>query len=129
MAVKKELREAKPKHVYVPLLTGRSKVSSKGWVVIPKAIRDELGIAPGDELSFSLHGPLPSMKQDKRLSTIRVAKVPPTVEELLELMRGLFPRQPGEPLWTDELLKSRREDLKREERKLRRPRRTRRKSA
>jgi AbrB family looped-hinge helix DNA binding protein len=129
MVAKRNSRKEEPKHLLVPMLTGRGKVSSKGWVVIPKAIRDELEIAPGDELSFTLHGPLPSMKQDKRLSTIRVAKVPPTVEELLELMRGLFPRQPGEPLWTEELLKSRKEDLKREERKLRRPRRTPRKSA
>lgn len=29
-----------------------SKVTSKGQVTIPKAIREELGISPGDEIEF-----------------------------------------------------------------------------
>jgi AbrB family looped-hinge helix DNA binding protein len=29
-------------------------VGPKGQVVIPKALRDELGIAPGDEVAFSI---------------------------------------------------------------------------
>ena len=32
------------------------RVGSKGQVVIPKELRDELGIEPGDEVSFWRHG-------------------------------------------------------------------------
>ncbi|HET6570923.1 MAG TPA: AbrB/MazE/SpoVT family DNA-binding domain-containing protein [Solirubrobacterales bacterium] len=32
------------------------KVGAKGQVVIPKAIRDQIGIEPGDEVVFELDG-------------------------------------------------------------------------
>jgi AbrB family looped-hinge helix DNA binding protein len=32
------------------------RVGPKGQVVIPKYVRDQLGIAPGDEVDFSLDG-------------------------------------------------------------------------
>lgn len=32
------------------------RVGAKGQVVIPKELRDELGIEPGDEVSFWRHG-------------------------------------------------------------------------
>ena len=32
------------------------RVGPKGQVVIPKALRDEFGIEPGDEVSFWRHG-------------------------------------------------------------------------
>jgi AbrB family looped-hinge helix DNA binding protein len=32
------------------------RVGPKGQVVIPKSMRDRLGIAPGDEVDFSLDG-------------------------------------------------------------------------
>lgn len=43
-----------------------SKVGPKGQVVIPKALRDQLGITPGDEVGFSLED-----------GCIRVEPVPP----------------------------------------------------
>ena len=39
------------------ILTGMThRVGPKGQVVIPKELRDELGIQPGDEVSFWRHG-------------------------------------------------------------------------
>ena len=110
-------------------LFGRGRVSSKGWVVIPKEIRDELGIEPGDELSFMLVPPGPNMKQDRRLSTIHINKVPPTVNELLDLTRGMFIRRRGERSMTEMLVEERRKEVADEERKLRMWRRKRRTSA
>lgn len=37
-------------------MTARATVSEKGQVVIPKALRDRLGIRPGQELEFSDRG-------------------------------------------------------------------------
>ena len=97
-------------------VSGKAKVSSKGWVVIPKEIRDELDIRPGDELSIMLLPPLSNMKQDRRLSTIQMIKVPRTQNELLDLTLGMFRRDPGKPLMTERLVQERRKELLEEER-------------
>jgi AbrB family looped-hinge helix DNA binding protein len=115
-----------PRYVYVPFLTGKAKVSSKGWIVIPKEIRDEMGIKPGDELAFSLHGPLPTMKQDKRLSEIHVIKLPKSRTELVDLFWGIVPPRPGEPLSADALLDEHRREVGEDERRVREARRRRR---
>jgi AbrB family looped-hinge helix DNA binding protein len=127
MAQKRRATESKL--LDVPFVTGDAKVSSKGWVVIPKEIRDEMGIKPGDVLSFSLEGPPPGMKQDKRLVEIRIMKVPKSLKERVELFAGLIPQQPGELSWTENLLSERREEVAREEREIRELKRKRRKSA
>ncbi len=118
-----------PKADFVPHLSGKAKVSSKGGIVIPKDIRDALDIEPGDELSIMLIPPSYSMKQDKRLSSIHIIKVPKTREELLELTTGMFPQRPGQPSWTENLLQARREEVEREERELRGTRARRHKTA
>jgi AbrB family looped-hinge helix DNA binding protein len=104
-----------------PPLTGkyivsRGKVSSKGWVVIPKEIRDEMGLKTGDEVQFMLRPPLPNMKQDRGLYSLHVTRVP---ENPAALLSGMFIRRPGEPLWTEELLKDRRREREMEDRKVR----------
>lgn len=40
--------------LYCESMTGR--VGAKGQVVIPKAIRDEVNLHPGDEVDFELQG-------------------------------------------------------------------------
>lgn len=123
-------KSKKEEQRYVPrYLFGKAKVSSKGWVVIPKEMRDEMGIKPGDTLSFTLVPPYPGMKQDPRLIELHAIKAPASVREALEITSGVFPPKPGEPSWTENLLRDRREEVEREEREIRAARRRRRKSA
>lgn len=95
-------------------LSGRAKVSAKGWIVIPKEIRDEMDLKPGDEVQFSLWPPADVMKQDKRLSSLQVHKTLPR-KELVDLLEGAFEQQPGRPAMTASLLSDRAEETEREE--------------
>ena len=125
-------KPSKPKlrnNVMPPWVFGRARVSSKGWIVIPKEIRDELGIEPGDELSVTLIPPPLGMKQDRRLSSVRIHKIPEDLKERADLMCGMIPRRPGEPLMTEELLRERREEREREEQELKAYKRRRRRTA
>jgi AbrB family looped-hinge helix DNA binding protein len=108
---------------------GRAKMSSKGWVVIPKELREEMNLKPGDQVAFSLEKPLPNMKQDKRLNSLRMIKVPATLEETLDITLGMFKRKRGEPSWTENLVEERRREVEAEEREIRQAKRRRRTSA
>lgn len=72
------------------------RVGPKGQVVIPKKLREELGIEPGDEVSFWLDGDHVAVRPARRRADLR----------------GRFR---GTAL-TAELERSRREDRAREER-------------
>lgn len=85
------------------------KVGIKGQVVIPKAIRDEIGIKPGDEVVFEPDG------RDVRVR--RVVDDPETRRERIEALQGVWADIPG--LSTAELLAARREEREREERRAR----------
>jgi AbrB family looped-hinge helix DNA binding protein len=78
------------------------KVGPKGQVVLPKAIRDELGIEPGDEVEVERAG-----------DEIRIRRV----DDDFELL-GCLAHVPG--LSTKALEEQRREDIELEEAKLRR---------
>ncbi len=55
----------------------KARVTSKGQITVPKAVRDRLGIRPGDELLFDIHGN-------------RVEVIPRRRQSVAELT-GLFP--------------------------------------
>ncbi len=80
-------------------------VSAKGWVVIPKAIRDRYGIKKGDKVHIIDFG--------GRISIVPVAKDP------IAAGWGMLK---GGPSLTEGLLADRRQELEREERDLPPPR-------
>lgn len=65
----------------------RSKVGAKGQAVIPKPVRDQLGIRPGDEVSFMTH-------EDHIHVTKTARRDAETVWE--EFFRA-FPKRKGKP--------------------------------
>lgn len=85
------------------------KVGIKGQVVIPKAIRDEIGIQPGDEVTFEPNG-----------SEVRVRRVEDDPERRaadIRALRGIWADSGG---GTAELLEERRRERELEERKAQR---------
>lgn len=86
------------------------KVGIKGQVVIPKAIRDEIGIRPGDEVTFEPDG------RDVRVRRVEDDRVART--EGVRALRGIWSDAPG--AGTEELLEERRRERELEERKAQR---------
>lgn len=86
------------------------KVGVKGQVVIPKAIRDEIGIQPGDEVTFEPNGSEVRVRrvEDDRAQVVRDVK----------LLRGIWSDTSGGG--TDALLEERNRERDLEERKAKR---------
>ena len=76
------------------------KTSSKGQIVIPKQIREKLGIGPGKKVLFRLVG--------------NHAEIVPLSDEPVKAMRGML--KSGMSL-ADELLKERKKDSEIDERR------------
>lgn len=74
------------------------KTSLKGQIVIPVEIRKKLGIKPGQKVNLTIVG-------DKAVIT-------PLPEDPIKALRGSLK---GKPSLTKELLRERKEELKREE--------------
>ena len=92
----------------VILLGMTYRVGPKGQVVIPKSIRDRIGILPGDEVV---------VEQDGRDVRIRLqADDAKARRESIQALRGSWAGIPG--LSTKDLEADRREEREREERKM-----------
>lgn len=86
------------------------KVGIKGQVVIPKAIREEIGIEPGDEVAFEADG--------AEVRVRRAADEPEVRAREIKALRGIWADAAGGG--TDELLEERRKEHELEERKAQR---------
>jgi AbrB family looped-hinge helix DNA binding protein len=91
-------------------MTQTHKVGIKGQVVIPKAIRDQIGIEPGDEVTFEPDG------QEVRIR--RIADDPAARVREIKALRGSW--GDSSTGGTDELLRERRKEREAEERKAQR---------
>ena len=80
-------------------------VSKKGWVVIPKKIRERYGMQPGTKVAFIEYG-----------GTVALVPLP---EDPIEAAQGFLRNGSGKSL-TEELLEERRREYEREEAKIRR---------
>jgi AbrB family looped-hinge helix DNA binding protein len=63
------------------------RVGPKGQVVIPKAMRDFLGILPGDEVDFALEGEAVRVEPVRSESTLRGSLADLGLTEALEADR------------------------------------------
>lgn len=81
------------------------RVGAKGQVVIPKPIRDELGIEPGDEVVFETDGK--DVRVRRREDDVRARRA------AIDALRGILPDGAS----TDDLLEERRRERELEERK------------
>lgn len=84
------------------------RVGAKGQVVIPKGIRDEIGIEPGDEVTFEAAGTEVRMR--------RVRDDPDRRGRAIKALRGTWKDAPGST--PAELLDERRREREREERRM-----------
>lgn len=76
-------------------------VSEKGWVVIPKELREKYGLKKGKRVHFVDYGGIISLI--------------PALDDPIEQSFGMFK---GGPSMAEELLHDRREELEHEEREL-----------
>jgi AbrB family looped-hinge helix DNA binding protein len=82
------------------------KVGIKGQVVIPKAIRERIGILPGDEVTFDSDGDEVRIRRVEDVNAKRADRI--------SALRGIWS---GGDTGTDALLAERRKERELEERK------------
>ncbi|MGA2216630.1 MAG: AbrB/MazE/SpoVT family DNA-binding domain-containing protein [Terracidiphilus sp.] len=78
-----------------------SKINQNGRIVIPAAIREQMGLSPGDTLFMSVEGDVLKLESHR-------ARVRRVQEEFKKYVK------PGEMLMSDQLIAERREEARRE---------------
>ena len=101
-------------------ISAKARVSSKGGVVIPKEIREVLGIKPGDDVRFTYWPP--SIASGHERGRLHVRKVP---ADPVAATAGIIKRRPGEPLWTQQMVEEHRMDVEKDEREIQEARKAR----
>src|SRR5438093_901731 len=102
--------------------TGR--LSSKGSVVLPKAIRDALGVRPGEEVQFTFWPSSLSASGSDELHVRRVSEDP--VAATAGILKG---DADDTRSWTQEIVEEHRREVEQEEREIEEQRKKRRRSA
>lgn len=101
------------------MYTGKAKVSAKGWIVIPKELRDAMGLGEGDEVQLFFR---PSLRKDSEYSSsLSVFRAP---SKPRKAAAGKFKHLTGDRPITEELVEEHRREVERDERDWRRKRRT-----
>jgi AbrB family looped-hinge helix DNA binding protein len=93
----------------VILISMTHKVGVKGQVVIPKAIRDRIGIRPGDEVAFD--------SDHREVRIRRVEEVEADRVDRIRALRGAWSGEGAATAATDALLAERRKERELEERR------------
>ena len=78
-----------------PAESHAARLTSKGQVTIPKAIRDELGLETGDPVLFSIHGKVVNLRKVGSLFD-RMGSVPVPPE-----VAGMTWREITDAAWAD----------------------------
>jgi AbrB family looped-hinge helix DNA binding protein len=83
------------------LVESRTRMNENGRIVIPAAIRERLGLSPGDTLLLRVEG-----------DSLRIESHRARIRRIQEEFRKFI--KPGEMLMSDQLIADRREEARRE---------------
>jgi antitoxin PrlF len=84
-------------HNEVILIGMTHRVGAKGQVVIPKELRDELGIEPGDQVTFWRHGDHVAVRPASRRRRLRGRFEGARLVDVLAAERGADRRRESTP--------------------------------
>ena len=77
------------------VLTARARLTRQGQISVPKAVRDRLGISPGDELEFHVGSggavvtalPARHVLDFAGIARAAAGRIPPTAEQIDAMIR------------------------------------------